>query len=92
MRRCLCLQTTRLRLALDQAAYGLFQARAFAEVFFFGDGAGLMAQLEAEHSIFQFVHAAGNFAMNVRDFCDGGTSPRRHGLRNGNGSRYSRAR
>ena len=66
----------RFRLALNQAAYGLFQARTLALIFVFGDGPGLMAQFEPEHAVFQFVHAAADFAMNVREI---GRSARRHG-------------
>ena len=40
------------RLALHQVAEGFFDAGAFAGVVFFGDGAGLAAEFEAEDIIF----------------------------------------
>src|SRR5271163_328283 len=52
----------RFRLALNQAAYGMIHTRTLALIFVVGDGPGLMAQFEPEHAVFQFVHAAADFA------------------------------
>src|SRR5271156_2397407 len=55
------------RLALHQVAERFFYAGAFAGVIVFADGAGLAAEFEAEHIIFEVVEAALNLLVNIGD-------------------------